>query len=191
MTSEDRIKAVSDFGVTERQARFMVTVMLNGGVCVPRQYARAVGTAYGQNVNVFFDKLVKKGFAVRCSCVHNRAAVYQLGFQPLYRAVGEPDSPNRKPIAAGQVVERLMLLDAVISQPDLVWLSTASDKVAFFTVAAPSCPPERLPHKSIGTDEKRVRQFPDALPIGVERTGRPVFLFVVNAWDADDLRVFV
>ena len=163
MTAEDRIKAVSDFGFTERQARFMVTVMLNGGVCVPRQYARSVGTAYGQNVNVFFDKLVKKGFAVRCSCVHNRAAVYQLGFQPLYRAIGEPDSPNRKPIAAGRVVERLMLLDAVISQPDLVWLSTAPDKVAFFTVAASSCPPERLPHKTIGTDEKRrVRQFPDA-----------------------------
>ena len=125
MTADERIKAASDFGYTERQARFMVIVMLNGGVCVPRQYARSVGTAYGQNVNAFFDKLVKRGFAVRCSCVHNRAAVYQLGFQPLYRAIGEPDSPNRKPIAAARVVERLMLLDAVISQPDLVWLSTA------------------------------------------------------------------
>ena len=192
MTADERIKAVSDFGFTERQARFMVTVMLNGGVCVPRQYARSVGTAYGQNVNAFFDKLVKKRFAVRCSCVHNRAAVYQLGFQPLYRAIGEPDSANRKPIAAGRVVERLMLLDAVISQPDLVWLSTAPDKLAFFTVTAASCPPERLPHTTIGTDERRrVRQFPDAVPIGVERTGRPVFLFVVNTWDADDLRAFV
>lgn len=179
MTAEERIQAVSDFGFTVRQARFMVTVMLNGGVCVPRQYARSAGTAYGQNVNVFFDKLVKKGFAGRCFCVHNRAAVYQLGFQPLYRAIGEPDSPNRKPIAAARVVERLMLLDAVISQPDLAWLSTAQDKVAFFTVAASSCPPEGLPHKT------------NAFPIGVERTGRPVFLFVVNAWDADDLRAFV
>ena len=192
MRAEDRIKAVSDFGFTERQASFMVTVMLNGGVCVPRQYARSVGTAYGQNVNVFFDKLVKKGFAVRCSCVHNRAAVYQLGFQPLYRAIGEPDSPNRKPIAAGRVVERLMLLDAVIAQPDLAWLPTTLEKVAFFTIAASSCPAERLPHATIGTDERRrVQQFPDALPIGVERTGRPVFLFVVNTWDADDLRLFV
>jgi hypothetical protein len=192
MTADERIKAVSDFGFTERQARFMVTVMLNGGVCVPRQYARSVGTAYGQNVNAFFDKLVKKGFAVRCSCVHNRAAVYQLRFQPLYRAIGEPDSPSRKPIAAGQVIERLMLLDAVISQRDLVWLSTAPDKLAFFTVAASSCPPERLPHTTIGNDEKRrVRQFPGAMPIGVERTGQPVFLFVVNTWDADDLRAFM
>lgn len=69
MTFADRIKAVSDFGLTERQARFLVTVMLHGGVCVPRQYARFAGTAYGQNVNAFFDKLVSASLAVRCGCV--------------------------------------------------------------------------------------------------------------------------
>ena len=112
MTWEARVKAVAEFGFTERQARFMVTVMLNGGVCVPRQYAHFVGTAYGHNVNAFFDKLVRKGFAVRCSCVHNRASVYQLRYQPLYRAIGVPNSSSRKPVAAGRVVDRLMLLDA-------------------------------------------------------------------------------
>ena len=180
MTADERIKAVSDFGFTERQARFMVTVMLNGGVCVPRQYARSVGTAYGQNVNVFFDKLVKKGFAVRCSCVHNRAGVYQLRYQPMYRAIAEPNSPHRKPIAAGSVMERLMLLDAVISHPDLVWLSTASDKVGFFA-ATSSCPPEQLPHKSVFAP----------FPIGVDTSGRPVFVFVVTTWNSDDLRAFL
>jgi hypothetical protein len=180
MRAEDRIKAVSDFGVTERQARFMVTVMLNGGVCVPRQYARSVGTAYGQNVNVFFDKLVKKGFAIQCSCVHNRAVVYQLRYQPMYRAIGEPNSPNRKPIAAGSVMERLMLLDAVISHPDLAWLSTASDKVAFFA-AGSSCPPEQLSHKSVFA----------SFPIGVNTSGRPVLVFVVTTWNSDDLRAFL
>lgn len=180
MTSEDRTKAVSDFGFTERQARFMVTVMLNGGVCVPRQYARFVGTAYGQNVNAFFDKLVGNGFAVRCSCVHNRAGVYQLRYQPLYRAIGEPNSPNRKPIAAGSVMERLMILDAVISDPDRVWLSAASDKVAFFAGAS-SCPPEQLRGKSVFA----------AFPIGVDTGGRPVFIFVVSSWNSDDLRAFL
>ena len=102
--AEDRIKAVSDFGFTQRQARFLETVMLNGGVCVPRQYAQFVGTAYGQNVNAFFDKLVDQGLAVKCPCVHNRARVYQLRHQALYQAVGEPNSPNRKPIAAGRRV---------------------------------------------------------------------------------------
>lgn len=180
MTPEDRVKAVSDFGFTERQARFMVTVMLNGGVCVPRQYARSVGTAYGQNVNAFFDKLVGNGFAVRCECVHNRARVYQVRYQPLYRSIGEPNSPNRKPIAAGNVMERLMLLDAVISHPDLVWLSTASDKVAFFA-AASSCPSEQLPYKSVFAP----------FPIGVDTSGRPVFIFVASTWNSDDFRAFL
>jgi hypothetical protein len=48
MTFEDRVKAVAAFGVTERQARFLVTVLLHAGVCVPRQYARFAGIAYGQ-----------------------------------------------------------------------------------------------------------------------------------------------
>lgn len=191
MTPEDRVKAVSDFGFTERQARFLVTVMLNGGVCVPRQYAQFVGTAYGQNVNALFDKLVDHGLAVKCPCVHNRARVYQLRHQALYRAVGEPNSPNRKPIAAGRLEERLMLLDAIVSQPALVWLSTVSDKVAFFTEAS-SCPPERLPHKSVGAGANSpVRLFPDALPIGLQGNGRPVFIFVVSTSNHYNLRVFV
>lgn len=94
MTAEDRIKAVSDFGFTERQARFMVTVMLNGGVCVPRQYARFVETAYGQNVNAFFDKLVGNGFAVRCSCIHNRAGVYSTQHRDVRAAADSRSRPR-------------------------------------------------------------------------------------------------
>jgi hypothetical protein len=191
MNTQDRVRAVSNFGFTERQARFLATVMLNGGVCVPRQYAHFVGTAYGRNVNAFFDKLVDRGFAVECSCVHNRARVYQVRFQPLYRAVGESDSPNRKPIAAAGVMERLMLLDAIVMQPDMVWLSTVSDKVAFFTVGA-SCAPERLPHKTVGTAPNgHVQLFPDALPIGIQSNGRPVFIFVVSTSNTDDLKAFL
>lgn len=191
MTFDQRIQAVANFGFTERQARFLVTVMLNGGVCVPRQYAEFVGTAYGQNVNVFFDKLVDQGFAVECQCVHYRAKVYQVRYRPLYEAIGEPNSPNRKPIAAASVVERLMLLDAIVAQRELVWLSTAADKVAFFSVTS-SCPPEQLPHRPVGVGaNRRVQLFPDAMPIGVESNGRPVFTFLVSDWNIDDLRAFL
>ena len=103
MTFNERVNAVSEFGFTTRQARFLVTVMLHGGVCVPRQYARFAGTAYGHKVNVFFDKLVSMRYAVRCRCVHNRAAVYHVRHQPLYRAIGEPHSRNRKPVPASRV----------------------------------------------------------------------------------------
>ena len=61
MNFEDRVKVVAEFGFTERQAGFLVTVMLHAGVCVPRQYARFACTAYGHNVTKFFDKLVQRG----------------------------------------------------------------------------------------------------------------------------------
>jgi len=39
MTFNERVHAVSEFGFTTRQARFLVNVMQHGGVCLPRQYA--------------------------------------------------------------------------------------------------------------------------------------------------------
>src|SRR5260370_754522 len=45
LNSDNRVKAVAEFGFTERQARFLVTVMLHSGLCVPRQYASFARTA--------------------------------------------------------------------------------------------------------------------------------------------------
>ena len=74
MTAEDRIKAMAEFGFKECQARFLVTVMLHAGVCVPRQYAAFAGTAYGHNVAKFFTRLVQRGYATASDCLDNRAA---------------------------------------------------------------------------------------------------------------------
>lgn len=38
MTTHERIQAVTDYGFTERQARFLVLVMRHSGLCVKRQY---------------------------------------------------------------------------------------------------------------------------------------------------------
>jgi hypothetical protein len=187
MTFDERVNAVSEFGFTTRQARFLLTVMLHGGVCVPRQYARFAGIAYGHKVNVFFDKLVSLQHAVRCRCLHNRAAVYHVRHQPLYRAIGVPHSRNRKPVPASRVVERLMLLDAVISHADLNWLATATDKTAYFRIET-SSEMSRWPQQTVaGTG----RYFPDHPPIGVSPTGHVVFLFLATSPVTNDLKAFV
>lgn len=187
MTFNERATAVSEFGFTTRQARFLVAVMLHGGVCVPRQYARFAGIAYGHKVNVFFDKLVSLGYAVRCRCVHNRAAVYHVRHQPLYRVIGVPHSRNRKPVPASRVVERLMLLDAVVAHPELEWLATHSDKIAYFS-KVPSSHERQWPHQTPGSTRP---YFPDHLPIGVGPTGNVVFLFLATSPVTDDLKAFV
>src|SRR5712691_5160577 len=138
MNLEDRVKAGAEIGFTERQARFLVTVMLHAGVCVPRQYARFAGTAYGHNVTKFFDKLIERGYATASDCLHNRAALYHVHHQALYRAIGQPQSRYRRPVSARQAIDRGTLLDGVISYPDLIWLATEEDKVAFFNLMVPS-----------------------------------------------------
>jgi hypothetical protein len=192
MTAEDRIKAIAELGFTERQARFLVTVMLHSGVCVPRQYATFAGTAYGHNVTKFFAKLVERGYATSSDCLHNRAALYHIHQQALYRAVGQPHSRYRRPVSARQAIDRVMLLDAVMTSPEIVWMATEEEKVAFFNMMAPTLPPERLPHLGDRKSSSgRVRMFPDGLPIGVEPSGRVVFLYLVTTSFDGDLRVFL
>ena len=181
MTAEQRLKAVVEFGFTERQARFLVTVMLHGGVCVPRQYAAFARIAYGHKVNLFFDKLVRLRFATVCDCRHNRGRLYHLHHTGLYRAIGEPDSRFRRPVSSARVIERLMMVDGAVANPELHRLGTEKDRVSFFAETVPSVPSERLPHVIVGGSPRRVRWFPDRLPIGVESSGRVVFFYLVTA----------
>ena len=192
MTAEERILAVAKFGFTERQSRFLVTVMLHSGICVPRQYARSAGTAYGQKVNAFFDKLVRRKYATACDCLHNRARLYHVHHAALYRAIGEPESRYRRPVSARQALDRVMLLDGIITHPELAWLATEQDKVCFFRLMTPSFPAERLPHTTIGAGpSRRQRLFPEKLPIGVQSDGRVVFLYLVTTPDAGQFRAFL
>lgn len=192
MSFDERVQAVAKFGFTERQARFLVTVMLHSGVCVPRQYARFAGTAYGRNVTKFFDKIIERGYATASDCLHNRAALYHVHHQALYRAIGLPQSRYRRPVSARQAIDRVRLLDGVLSYPELVWLATEDEKIAFFRLMAPSLPPKRLPHITVGKPSSgRLRLFPDGLPIGVESNGRVVFLFLVSSPFDADLRRFL
>ena len=46
MTFDDRVQAVAKKVFTDRQARFLTTVILHAGVCVPRQYHFASAGSY-------------------------------------------------------------------------------------------------------------------------------------------------
>jgi hypothetical protein len=147
--------------------------------------------AYGQKVSRFFDRLVERGHATAFDCLHNRAQLYRIQHCALYRAIGQPDSRYRRPVSGRLAIERVMVLDGVLAGPELMWLGTEEEKVAFMTLMAPALPREHLPHVTVGTGTSaRVRLFPDQLPIGVETTGRVVFLYLVTSSVVDDLCAF-
>ncbi len=192
MTStHDRIQALTECGFTERQARFLVLVMRHAGVCVPRQYARFAGVAYGAKCNAFFDRLVRHDFAHAIECIHNRARLYHVHSKALYHMIDDARSRYRRPVSPRLAIERLMLLDAVLSTSDLEWFTTGADKANYLarltggagaeTEQATSSEPARQPPAAL----------PGTFPIGMEPDGRTVVLYLASEAWADAFRTFL
>jgi hypothetical protein len=196
--SEERVRAVQLFGFTERQARFLVHVMVHSGVFLERQYRASARIAHGQKTHDFLAKLVGRGYAkpITPGALH-RGRLYHVQFKPLYRAIGEPDNRHRKPAELGRFVERLMVLDAVLEDDSCTWLGTERDKRNHFLFAHPSgngrLQEQDLPRLVFRqADAETVRHFPDKLPIGVPREGiRYVFLYLMTGELPDDFRLFL
>ncbi len=187
MRFEERVRAVAEFGFTERQARFLVTVMLHSGVCMIRQYATFAGIVEGQKTRKFFAKLVRLRYASAYRCRHNRGRVYQVRHKALYRAIGQTDSRHRRPLSPARVVERLMLLDALVADRDFVWLATDEDKTTHLGALA-SFPDGALAAAGLGTSASR---FSEKFPIGIDLKGCVVLLYLGANDDIRPFRLFV
>src|SRR5262249_49776749 len=163
MTFADRVTAVGGMGFTDRQASFLVHVMLHSGVCLGRQYCAFARIVRGQKMVDFFQKLVGKRFATAYRCGHNKAHVYHVHHIKLSAAIGEPHARFRKRTALARAIERLMILDHVIAHRETTWLGAEQDKLAYFLTR--SVPRAELPRLAFGTGpEITIRYFPDKLP---------------------------
>lgn len=189
--TDERVRAVADMGFTERQARFLALVIRHAGVCLPRQYAGFAGIANGgRKCNAFFGRLVGRGLAAAIPCVHNRARLYHVHARGLYAAIGEGSSRYRRPVPAGRTAERLMLLDAVLTTPDLAWLTTAAEKRAYLTRLTRSTP-EPASDPPSNQPPATVRDLPGTLPIGIDGNGRIVLLYLATDPWTDRFRTFL
>jgi hypothetical protein len=103
-------------GFTERHARFLVHVLVFSGVFLERQYRAFTGLVHGQKTHEFLTALVGDGYATAITpgALH-RGRFYHVHYKPLYEVIGEPNNRHRRPASLGRVVERLMLLDAILS----------------------------------------------------------------------------
>jgi hypothetical protein len=192
----DRVSAVAAFGFSDRQARFLVRVLVHAGVFLERQYCTFSGVVHGQKSHDFLAKLVGRGYAtvITPGALH-RGRLFHVQYKPLYEAIGEPNNRHRKPAALGRMIERLMILDAVLADKHYTWLGTEQDKLAYFILGRnTSLQKHEYPHLIFGEgDNHTVRYFPDKLPIGVEGDGgrRHVFLYLVTRDVPADFRMFL
>jgi hypothetical protein len=194
--TQDRGHALGGFGFTQRQREFLVTVMVHSGCFLERQYCAFTRTARGQNSREFMARLVARGLvrAIEAGPVR-RGRLYHVHHKPLYEAIGQADNRNRRLHTLGRMVERVMILDAVLGDRRCWWLSPADDKWKFFCLMRDNyLRPEDYPHIAFGSGRQQtVRCFPDKLPIGVEKdsTDYLVFLYLVNRRIPVDFRQFL
>jgi hypothetical protein len=166
MTTSERVEAVADYGFTERQACFLVLVMRHAGLCVKRQYATFTSVANGgEKCNVFFEHLVRRGFAVAAECIHNRAQLYH--------------------------VHSMMRLDAALMSPQSNWLTTRSEKLAYLQSRAASELARAVSEPSIPGSLHVAKQCPGTFPIGVDPDGHLVLLYLAAVPGTDDFRTFL
>ena len=149
-----------------------------------RQYSSFAGIVFGQKTRKFFAKLVRLGYVSTYDCAHsNRGRVYHLRHRPLYDAIGEPDSRLRRPPGVPRALERLMLLDAILENPESIWMSSSAEKIDYLSSRGIAA--ENALHLVVRQgDQERVRYLPDRLPIGVHPSGHVVFIYL----HADPLR---
>ena len=194
MTFDERVKAIKPHGFTDRQSRFLVTVMLHSGVCMVRQYCAFSNIVRGQKTQDFFGSLVARKYATVSLDAHRKVRLFHVQHRGLYEAIGEPHNRHRKPTPLGAAIERLMLLDAVLDTPTIAWLATERDKIAHFTrLLGTRLLREELPSLTFGGPGKTtVRYFPDKMPIGVDPDGRTlVFAYLVKRASPIDFRAFL
>ena len=191
----ERLAAIAAFGFTDRQARFLLQVLLHAGVFVERQYCSHAGIVHGQKSTDFINGLVERRFAtpIATGKLH-RGRMFHVHYKPLWAAIGEPDSRFRKPNAPGRMIERVMVLDAVLDDREFMWLGPAADKRRHFVRHLGDRLEVRdYPHLLFGSGpEKAVRHFPDKLPIGMQPFAEPhVFVYLVTHPSPMDFRSFV
>jgi hypothetical protein len=194
--TEGRVKALASFGFTERQCQFLIAVMVHAGCFLERQYCAFTGTVRGQNSRDFVARIVSHGFAraIEPGPVR-RGRLYHIHHRPLYEAIGQADNRHRRLLTVGRMVERLMILDAVLGDRHCWWLGPEADKRRFFALKQDNyLRSEDYPHIAFGAGRQRtVRCFPDKLPIGIEkdRTSQLVFVYLVNRRLPVDFRQFL
>lgn len=193
MTEQDRVKAIGARGYTERQARFLVLVMLHSGVCTVRQYCQFAGITRGQKSQDFFADLTRAKHATVAGDANGKLKIYHVYASSLYDAIGEPNNRNRKAVPMAAAIERIMLLDSVLACQDVTWLATERDKVAHFTTAlGQGFRRADLPQLTFGEAPNiTTRFFPDKLPIGLASTDETVFAYLVRRPAPIDFRSFL
>ncbi len=122
-------------GWTEREADWLALVCLHSGVFTRSQYQARYGLSK-QTASRFVRALLKAGVARETRLPDRRGyrptSICHVRARPLYRTLGIEDNRHRRSASPEVIIRRLLSLDYVLEHPNLHWLPTVPEKLAYF-----------------------------------------------------------
>lgn len=127
----DPIPALKAFGYTDREATFLYMVAAHSGYFLRRQFDYFTDRNKGSIVLRFLEKGRVAGH-IESLDYPQGWHVYHVISRTIYRLIGNPASPLRRPKGDAQVRARLMALDFVLENPDDHYLASEEERIHFF-----------------------------------------------------------
>jgi len=173
------IQALTAFGYTEDEARFLYLVATHSGYFVARQFLAFTGAHWGKRTTLFWMKLHTNEHA-RTEHFPKSGVVYHLFARRLYRQIGRENIRNRREHEIQFIHRRIAILDYVLANQHRNYLETEPDKLTYF--CGHNIPSHVLPSKTYHgqpTAQPTVRYFVDKFPLflDVDGSSSPVATF--------------
>ena len=182
----DREKALEPFGWTGREAEWIALVCLHSGVFTRAQFCYFLDAVNDRKrAGRFVHDLVERGLGIEYALPNKRggAKAIRISNKPIYRALGIENVRHRRESDDTLMLRRLLSLDYVLEYPELPWLPTEREKVAFFDSLG--IDRNRIPHRIYqGAVGKQTRYFALKLPIAADAK-TATFVYVDPGKDTD------
>ena len=178
--------ALEPFGWKGREAEWVALVCLHSGVFTRAQFrhffnsgdnrqraARFVRDLVGRELGVVDERAIFPG----------GAKAVRISNKEIYRKLGIENVRHRREADDAVMLRRLLSLDYVLEHPELPWLPTETEKVAFFDSLGIDRRrlPKRLYH---GANGNQARYFALKLPIACDAKSA-TFVYVDPGKDTD------
>ena len=115
------IQTITKRGFTERQARFLVLVARHSGVCVIPSIRASRASSLARRRGGFSTSSCSSDSPRPRTARTIADASTTCSIGRSTRRSGEPDSRLRRPPSVPRTLERLMLLDAILENPESIW----------------------------------------------------------------------
>ena len=164
---QGREKSLEPFGWRGREAEWIALVCLHSGVFTRAQFCYFFDALSDRKRAFRFVRdLVNRGLAVEDALPNKRggAKACRISSKEIYRKLGIENVRHRREVDDSLMLRRLLSLDYVLEHPQLSWLPTEPEKVAFFDLLGVDR--RRLPHRLYhGANGNQTRYFALKLPI--------------------------